>query len=129
MRNFTNKEDNLFHPYRREIIEAKSRLRKANDEKNYFAVRKEVNNLYFLYSSTSKSYAHLILDLGKTLEKIEKKEINSETKPMLERLVEDVKKMNEEANERLREITAIKEEYADLDAQKREKINQTPSKN
>jgi len=129
MRNFTNKEDNLFHPYRREIIEAKSRLRKANDEKNYFAVRKEVNNLYFLYSSTSKSYAHLILDLGKTLEKIERKEINSETKPMLERLVEDVKKMNEEANERLREITAIKEEYADLDAQKREKINQTPSKN
>jgi len=122
-----NLNDDLYHPYRKEIREAKSKVIVAIDKKDYTTIRLEVDNLQILYSLTSNSYVNLISDLEKTLDKIKKNELSSKAGPMIERLVQDVKKMNVKVNENLKEITEIQKGYQIIDAKKANNTNKMPT--
>jgi hypothetical protein len=98
----------LYNPYQKEINEARLSLDKACDKKDYQKIYKELENLHTYFLNTQIQYTKFISGLEKDLQR---EGISSDSKSMLEKLIEDLKFDEEKMGRCVSEIIKRQNEY------------------
>jgi hypothetical protein len=107
----------IYNPYQMEINEAKLNLDKACSRKDYKGIIRELTHLHTYFLNTQIQYTHFISGLEKDLQR---EGISSDSKSMLEKLIEDLKFDEEKMGRCVNEIIKRKNEYVFIERQKAE---------